>query len=591
MNSGSPLSPALIASVHEWIAADPDPATRASATALLSEALLTEALAADEAATELLDAFSGRLEFGTAGLRGAMGPGPGRMNRAVVAQTSAGFAEYLLQRANRQECADPPHIVIGHDARDMSAEFARDAAEVFAGRGLRVTMLPPNSPTPLTAFSVRHLNASAGVMITASHNPPQDNGYKVYLGDADGGSQIVAPADREIARLIEQVAQQPLGTITRGADWHTAGPQLAQAYAAAVGANVRAGLRRQQALHPLRVVSTSLHGVGGALTGEVFAAAGLPEYTVVAEQHEPDGAFATVRYPNPEEPGALDLAYRTAHTHNADLIIAHDPDADRLGVAAPHALADASTHGYRRLTGNEVGLLLGWRAAERAQREGRTGTLANTFVSSPALQAVAAHYGLNFTQTLSGAKWLSRVPNLIYAFEEALGYVTQPNIVRDKDGISAAAELVALASEAAVRGQSLWQLLDEASMLFGHYESRAVVVRVDRAHDAARITDALRATDLQHFGDFAVLNCVDMREAPEPHLSANVLRYELSNDVRVMVRPSGTEPKLKVYLHAWSTSGSLDERVNATSAKLDRLEAAAGEMLTRVQRATRNGAV
>jgi len=553
--------------VLAWIADDPDPATRAEA-----EALLTRAEAGEpDAAARLSDAFDGRLTFGTAGLRAEQGAGPRRMNRVVVAQSSAGLAAYLLSRAGR----DAASAVIGFDARPNSDVFARDTAEVLAGAGLRVTLLPEPVPTPVTAFAVRHLGVSAGVMVTASHNPPRDNGYKVYLGGVDGGAQVVPPADREIAEHIAAAARTPFSELPRSRDYEVAGQAIVDAYVASASGAVRA--RATRASCPdFPVVYTALHGVGAAVTRRLLAAAGLPEVEPVVEQVTPDGSFPTLALPNPEEPEALELAYRTARRRGALLVIAHDPDADRLAIAAPHPDAPG---GYRRLNGNELGLLLGWRAAEfeaeAARRAGRpaSGALANTIVSSPSLRSVAAAYGLEHVETLSGSKWLARVPGLLFGFEEALGYLTAPDVVHDKDGISAAAEALAMARELHAEGRTVWQLLDEASERFGHFASSQIVMRKGRMADAEALSMWVREHPPAHFGA-PVLTIRDLLIPGAAAVPANVLSYQLEGGSRVMIRPSGTEPKLKIYLDAFCDEGSAGARRSAAAAELARIEAA-----------------
>ncbi|MBP6685833.1 MAG: phospho-sugar mutase, partial [Leucobacter sp.] len=337
---------ALLGRAREWAAHDIDPVTQAEA-----ERLATQAEAGDEAAAqELAEAFGERLAFGTAGLRGRLGAGPSRMNRVVVSQTSAGFAAFLLARAARGETSNPPSIVIGYDARVNSDVFARDTAEIMAGAGVQVTLFPTHGPTPLVAFAVRHLGVSAGVMVTASHNPPRDNGYKVYLGDADAGSQIVAPADSEIAARIDAAAATPISQLPRSSTYAYATPDIAAAYVTKTAASLLAGFpvtqdgRTLNEEVPVKVVYTAMHGVGAELSERVILASGLPLPIPVPEQHVPDGNFPTVDFPNPEEPGALDLAFRTAREVNAELVIAHDPDADRLAIALPDA---AEESGYR----------------------------------------------------------------------------------------------------------------------------------------------------------------------------------------------------------------------------------------------------
>ena len=548
----------LSAQVRDWIAADPDAETRAEA-----ETLIASALSGDEQAeTALRGAFAGRLAFGTAGLRAELGAGPARMNRVVVSQTSAGFADYLLQRAANGETTSPPTVVIGYDGRINSDVFARDAAEVMAGAGLQVTLLPEALPTPVTAFAVRHLNASAGIMVTASHNPPRDNGYKVYLGDADGGSQIIPPSDGDIAARIELAAARPFAELARSSDYAVAGDEVRSAYVEHVAKAVRDGLaggRPAEPRAPLRIAYTAMHGVGSDVAQQVFAAIGLPEVAPTPEQDRPDGRFPTVAFPNPEEPGALDLAFRTAREIDADLVVAHDPDADRLAIALPDPGAEG---GYRRLTGNELGLLLGWRAAERervraeAAGEPPRGALACTNVSSPALRAVAEAYGLDYAETLSGFKWVSRVPGLIFGFEEAIGYLTHPHVVRDKDGILASADAIAMALECKAEGRTLRQLLDDASMRFGCFSSSQVVVRLGGMTEAALLAEWVRANPPAELGGVAVSGVRDLLTPGLSAVPANVLSYDLADGSRVMIRPSGTEPKLKVYIDARADSGA-----------------------------------
>lgn len=562
---------ALVSDVTQWIANDPDPETRAEAQGLLARAIQGDA----ESASALHDAFAGRLAFGTAGLRAEIGAGPRRMNRVVVSQTSAGFAEYLHRRAREGSTSTPPSIVIGYDGRVNSEVFARDTAEIMAGAGVRTILLPEPLPTPVTAFAVRHLGLSAGVMITASHNPPRDNGYKVYLGDSDQGSQIAPPSDAEIAALIEERGALPYSELSRSTDYTIAGPELTDAYVERTADALLAGYPGPLPASAPKIVYTALHGVGSTIAQRVFAAAGLPPVTTVGRQDRPDSTFPTVSFPNPEEEGALDLAYETARACNADLIIANDPDADRLAIAAPHP-DEAS--GYRRLTGNELGTLLGWRAAERARRAAEsaglplTGTLANTIVSSPVLGSIARAYGLDHVETLSGFKWVSRVPNLVFGFEEALGYLTHPSVVHDKDGISAAAEACAMACELHAEGRTVWQLLDEASELFGHYASTQVVVRLESPEAVAALAEQVRHAPPTRFDGIEVSRLRDFLQPGHSSVPANVLAYDLTDGSRVMIRPSGTEPKLKAYLDVVSTVGNASERRAVATDTLRRIE-------------------
>ncbi|MGO1538078.1 MAG: phospho-sugar mutase [Leucobacter sp.] len=578
MNLTTDLSP-LIQTVRRWIAEDPDPETRAEASALLTEAERGNI----DAQQELAEAFDGRLAFGTAGLRGRLGAGPCRMNRSVVMQTSAGFAEFLLDRATEGETSTPPSVVIGYDGRVNSDVFARDAAEIMAGAGLRVTLLPERLPTPVTAFAVRHLGVSAGVMITASHNPPRDNGYKVYLGDADAGAQIAPPVDLEIADSIERAAALPLAELPRSTTYEVAGPEVLEAYVTQTAQSVREGLLagdETQGGPELRVVYTAMHGVGSGPSQRVFELVGLPQVTPVLEQDQPDGAFPTVSFPNPEEPGALDLAFAAAARINADLVVAHDPDADRLAIAIPYP---GKASGYRRLTGNELGLVLGWRAAERFRRTypDAPGSLACTIVSSPALEAVAEDYGLGYFETLSGFKWVARVPDLVFGFEEALGYLTNPGIVRDKDGISASADVIALVRELAAEGRTIWDLLDEASERFGHFSSTQVTVRLDSMAATEELSNRVRTAPPRSFNGAVVERVTDLSVPGNSPVLANVLRYDLAGGSRVMIRPSGTEPKLKVYIDTFNDVGDAAERRASAERELARIEAAARSFLDR----------
>ncbi|WP_036312763.1 phospho-sugar mutase [Microbacterium oleivorans] len=543
------MSEGVLETARQWLAQDPDEATRAE----LAD-LITRAEAGDQAAaSDLRDRFDSRLAFGTAGLRGALGAGSNRMNRVLVGQAAAGFAAYLRERAGDET----PSVVVGYDGRRNSDVFARDSAEIFAGAGLRAILLPRLLPTPVLAFAVRHLGASAGVMVTASHNPPDDNGYKVYLGGADDGAQIVSPADAEIAAHIDRVAAlADLGAIPRSDGFEIADESVVEAYvrATALVAPAPAGAAG------LTWVYTAMHGVGHETLGRVLETAGYPAPIVVEAQIHPDGRFPTVAFPNPEEPGAMDLAFETARAARAELIVANDPDADRVAVAIPDAAADG---GWRRLTGNEVGLLLGWRAARTAS----SGTLACSLVSSPGLQTIAEHYGLDFSATLTGFKWISRAPGLVFGFEEALGYLVNPGTVRDKDGISAAIAILGLVSEAREEGRTLGDLLDESAATFGHFASGQVSIRVDDVSVIGKIMAALREAPPASVGSVAVERVEDLLLATEGSPSGDILRMWLDDGSRVIVRPSGTEPKLKAYLDVRGESAEdAAGRLNAVDA-------------------------
>jgi phosphomannomutase len=552
----------LLASARSWMAQDPDEETRGELSSLVDAAETGD----ESALAELHDRFDSRLAFGTAGLRGEIAAGPNRMNRVLVSQAAAGLAAYLLERA-----ADGAQtsIVIGYDGRKNSAVFATDTAEIMAGAGIRAILLPRLLPTPLVAFAVRHLDVSAGVMVTASHNPPNDNGYKVYLGGDDQGSQIVSPADADIASHILRVAAESnVLELPRSDAYEIAPESVVDAYVAQTAA-----LASRPTAQP-KVVYTAMHGVGWQTFRSVLQQAGFDEPTVVRQQIDPDSAFPTVVFPNPEEPGALDLSFETAREFDADLVIANDPDADRLAIA----IRDSSqSTGFRALTGNEVGALLGWRAAELLDaaahdEQSASGTLACSIVSSPALRAVAADYGLEFAETLTGFKWVSRTPGLVFGFEEALGYLVNPSTVRDKDGISAALALLDLASGLAARGLTLDDQLDAFSMRFGQFASGQVSVRVTDLSQITRVMARLRAEPPAEIGGIRVASIEDLLGTDGALPPSDVLRMHLDDGSRVMVRPSGTEPKLKVYLDTQSSDGSLEERRAAAAEALSRLE-------------------
>ncbi|RDI00104.1 phosphomannomutase [Curtobacterium sp. AG1037] len=515
----------VVDTARAWIEQDPDDETRAELQRLVD--------AGDT--DELTARFAGRLAFGTAGLRAELGAGPLRMNRVVVTQAAAGLARFLVDTGRDRS------VVIGYDGRVNSDVFARDSAEVMRGLGLEVTLLPSALPTPVLAFAVRHLGVGAGVMVTASHNPPRDNGYKVYLGGDDDGSQIVPPVDGEIAAAIDAVAAGDVRDLVRATDYTVAGPELAAAYVTATAATVPATILPSDA-QPT-VVYTAMHGVGWETARAVFAASGFAEPVVVPEQIDPDGAFPTVAFPNPEEPGAMDLAIAQGVAVGADLVIANDPDADRLALAIPDGAGS-----FRRLSGNEVGWLLGWRAASRAAAEGRTGTLAASIVSSPALARVAERYGLGYRDTLTGFKWVSRVPSLVFGYEEALGYLVDPDVVRDKDGISAALSLLDLAVSLAADGQTVADQLDAFAAEFGAFASGQVATRVDDLSRIGTIMAALRSTPPTTLGGRAVETVTDYDAGVEGFPPSDILRYDLDGGARVIVRPSGTEPKVKVYI-------------------------------------------
>jgi phosphomannomutase len=556
---------ALIAAAQAWHDQDPDEATRAELATLIRAAGTGDA----QGTTELGHRFAARLEFGTAGLRGELGAGSNRMNRVLVSQAAAGFAAYLLEKGDDPISGAAPSVVIGYDGRVNSEVFARDTAELMAGAGVRAVLLPRLLPTPVLAFAVRHLGVSAGVMVTASHNPARDNGYKVYLGGFDAGSQIVSPADTEIAAHIQRVAdERNVLELPRSDDYETAGDDVVDEYVRRTAELGTASAAR------VKVVYTPMHGVGWETAKRVFAAAGFDEPIVVVEQVEPDSGFPTVVFPNPEEPGALDLAFATATEAGADLIIANDPDADRLAVAVP-----LPEGGWRRLSGNDVGALLGWRAAERMASTTANGTLAASIVSSPALAEIASQYHLDYADTLTGFKWVSRVGGLSYGFEEALGYLVDPEKIRDKDGISAAVDFLSLVTELAEKGETLADRETAFAARFGAYASSQISLRVSDLGQITSLMARLRDAPPAELGGIRVDHIDDFAKGFGQFPPGDILRYALDDGARVIVRPSGTEPKLKVYIDAWSVDGTAAERQAEAADRVATLDAALRELL------------
>ena len=517
----APPDPALLAAARAWAEQDPDPRTAAELGQLVAHAPADPAAAGD-----LADRFAGRLEFGTAGLRGELGAGPRRMNRVVVTQAAAGLAAYLTQHP----VVGRHGVVIGYDARHNSDVFARDTAEVMTAAGHHARVLPGPLPTPVLAFAIRHLGAAAGVMVTASHNPPRDNGYKVYLGD---GSQIVPPADADIAARIEAVAARPLASIGRSDAWQTLDDSVVRAYVDAVAA-----LPSPEAPRDLVLAHTSLHGVGASVVRRVLADTGFGPAYEVASQAEPDPDFPTVAFPNPEEPGAIDAGIATARDVGADVLVANDPDADRCAVAVP------GPDGWRMLRGDEVGVLL----ADHLLRQGVQGTYATTIVSSSLLARLAASHGQPAVEVLTGFKWIGRVPGLAFGYEEALGYAVAPHIAADKDGISALVRVCELAAMLKAEGRTLLDRLDDLAREHGLHATDQLSVRVSNLALIGEAMARLRQRPPATLGGVAVDQVDDLAVATGSLPATDGLRFRLARQGRVVVRPSGTEPKLKCYL-------------------------------------------
>ena len=553
----------LRARVAAWIAADPDPVTRAALENLLEQADAGDAAAAEE----IRDAFSGDLEFGTAGLRGRMAPGPHRMNLAVVSRAARGLADHLTGDLGLEQ----PLVVIGFDARHRSEDFARASAEIMTAAGCRVHLLERHGPTPLIAFAVRHLGADAGIVVTASHNPPADNGYKVYLGGRasapDGqGVQIVPPSDAQIAARIAAVG--PVREIPRAEGWAVLGEQLREDYLAAICA-----LPDPEGPRQVRIVHTAMHGVGTETALAALHRTGFAEVHPVAKQADPDPDFPTVAFPNPEEPGAIDLALELARTLEADVVIANDPDADRCAAAVldPH-LGD-----WRMLTGDELGVLLG---DHLIRRHGCAGTIANSVVSSRWLGRIAQAAGLEAVTTLTGFKWIARAPGIAFGYEEAIGYCVLPEVVRDKDGLSAALMVAEMAALARAEGTTLVGRLDELAREHGLFATSQLSLRVTELSERDVMMARLRAEAPVALAGAEVTTVQDLAEgsAETTGLPAtDGVLLATVDDARVIVRPSGTEPKLKCYIEVRE-----EVPVGADEAALGVVRAAAREHLEQI---------
>ena len=527
------IDPTFRAEIEKWIDEDPDSLTKQALQNLLDT----------DNEMELRSCFSGFLEFGTAGLRGPLGPGPSRMNRAVVTKTAAGIATYMKRHGMTS-------VVIGRDARYGSEDFTRDTAEIMMGAGFTTYVLPRPLPTPVLAYAVRNLACDVGIMVTASHNPPQDNGYKVYLGGTvDGvryeGSQIISPTDGEISRDIAAVA--PLPTLPRRQGWIVLDESHVDAY-------VQATSRLATQPGTLKVVYSAMHGVGTETLRKVFTQAGFPEPILVTEQAEPDPDFPTVAFPNPEEPGAIDLSLKKAAEVSADLVIANDPDADRCAAA----ILDQSGH-WRMLRGDEVGALLGEYMARKAPN--KEAILANSIVSSSILSKIARHYDLRFMETLTGFKWLAKIPHLWFGYEEALGYAVDSTSVNDKDGISAALVLTQLATDLKRDNRTLGDLLEEIWQRHGYHGTKQISVRTTSVSQIDAILSRFRDNTPTSIGRFAVTQFDDLEKPTDGLPPTNGVRIYLADDIRVIVRPSGTEPKIKCYIEVVSKDRAESETI------------------------------
>ena len=535
----------LIAKARSWQSQDPDAETKAELEALI--------LAGDEQG--LASRFGGRLGFGTAGLRGELGAGPNRMNRVLVAQAAVGIARYL--KAN----FDDPSCVIGFDARKNSDVFAKDSAEILVGLGVRAYLYDSLVATPMVAFAVRELGCSAGIMVTASHNPPADNGYKVFDFT---GSQIIPPMDALIASEIGKFAENELvSDLVRSSDYSSVPASISVDYLQGVSGLINRHSDRKS----LKIVYSAMHGVGAEFIEKIFNLAGMDSLIPVASQHKPDGTFPTVAFPNPEEPGAMDKSIETAKANDADLVLANDPDADRLCVAYKD-----STGNYIQLSGDDLGLLLAEELAGRAKRAGVSGTLACSIVSSSAIEKVAEHYGLEFAQTLTGFKWVGRVPNLIFGYEEALGYCVDSKRVKDKDGLSAALVVADIATTLAASGYTIGDQLEKLGARDGYFATDQISIRVKDLSIIEKLMKKLRTNPIQELDGQAVV-FTDYLNGWGNLPGTDAIQLDLADGRRVIVRPSGTEPKLKCYLLA------VAEESNRSQSMLASLKAAMQKVL------------
>jgi phosphomannomutase len=501
--------------VLDWIAKDPDSDTASLLSNWLSE----------NNEIELRKSFNGFLEFGTAGLRGPVRPGPSGMNRAVVGRTAAGIASFLISRGLSK-------VVIGRDARHGSAEFMQESAEILSGAGLDVYLLPRELPTPVLAFAVNEMKMDCGIMVTASHNPATDNGYKVYLGgNLDGveyrGSQIIAPIDKEISKLISKVALPS----PRGSNWKIVGEEVIHGYVSSCVSGAKEAAAQ-------KIIYTAMHGVGTQTLLSVFQAANFSKPILVEKQCEPDPDFPTVAFPNPEEPGAMDLAIKLAISQNGDLVIANDPDADRCAVGAKDSAGN-----WRTLRGDEIGIILGHYISKTETVVGKT--FATTIVSSSALKKIAKNSGADFYETLTGFKYLSKINNLVFGYEEAIGYCVNPSKVNDKDGISAALKIAQINSELIGRGSSLFAYLDEIWSEIGYHRTEQLSIRYEDVSEISRTIAEVVANPPKQVAGLDVTSFEDLSKSLAPTVG---LRIKCGESAKIIFRPSGTEPKLKTYI-------------------------------------------
>jgi phosphomannomutase len=512
------ISAELRSEVEAWIADDPDPVTAA---------LLQSYLDKSDSAS-LAPLFNGFLQFGTAGLRGPIGAGPSCMNRAVVGRTAAGLARYMKKRGMKK-------VVIGRDARYGSEDYTFESAEILSGAGMDVYILPRPLPTPVLAFATAELQCDLGIMVTASHNPPQDNGYKVYIGpDSDGikyaSSQIINPTDGLIADEIAAITA--LKSLPRGSKWTVLGEEVITEY---INRTIKIAPRPGD----LKIVYTAMHGVGTETVQRVFNHAGFATLILVDEQCSPDPDFPTVAFPNPEEPGAIDLALAKARDFGADLVIANDPDADRCAAAVNDPQV-----GWRMLRGDELGVIFG----EWIARTHPKGIFGNSIVSSSALCKIANHYNIDFQEVLTGFKWLAKIEDLAFGYEEAIGYAVDSATVNDKDGISAALFLAQIATDLKRDGLTLLDLLDEVWARHGFHGTEQISIRVADMGAITRLLSSLRKNPPAQIAGVKVEKIDDLNNPTDALPPTDGLRIWLAGGIRIIIRPSGTEAKMKCYI-------------------------------------------
>jgi phosphomannomutase len=530
------ITPELRAEVEEWILLDPDPKTAAVLQGWLNTG--------NE--TELKSAFSGFLQFGTAGLRGPIGAGPSRMNRAVVSRAASGIAAYMKERGLTS-------VVIGRDARHGSEDFTFESAAIFSGAGMQVFVLPRPLPTPVLAYAVRDLQVDCGIMVTASHNPPQDNGYKVYLGGLVDGinynaSQIVSPADEQISAFIDQQNYE----LTRGDKWTILNDDVLNRYVARTASIA-------PIVYPVKAIYTAMHGVGTESVQMVFSVAGYDDPILVTAQTSPDPDFPTVAFPNPEEPGAIDMSLEVARANEGDVVIANDPDADRCAAA----INDGGK--WRMLTGDELGSLFGEYLATSAPENYRDRCFGNSIVSSSLLSKIAKRHGIEFHETLTGFKWLAKLENLGFGYEEAIGYSVDPQTVNDKDGVSAAIMLARIAGELKSQGSNISEYLGKMNEMYGYHKTVQISIRVQDLSNIGRVLNSLRSSRPDQIAGLKVLRFDDLLKPTGDLPATDGLRFYLEKDVRIIIRPSGTEPKVKCYIEVVCMSGSVTDRADADS--------------------------